>query len=82
MGLDSRTGIERCEIMSYYLKLKDEVVDDLMKDKKQECEFREKVKDIYGGDEGTLYFTCIEDKCTSIVYSEVVECECPSTEKN
>ena len=40
------------------------------------------VKDIYGGDEGTLYFTCIEDKCTSIVYSEVVECECPSTENN
>lgn len=69
--------------MDYYLKLKDEVVDELMKDKKKECEFREKVKDIYGGDEGTLYFTCIdEDKCTSIVYSEFVKCECPSTEKN
>ena len=26
--------------MSYYLKLKDEVVDELMKDKKKECEFR------------------------------------------
>ena len=54
--------------MGYYLKLKDEVVDELMKDKMKECEFREKVMDIYGDDEGTLYFTCIdEDKCTSIV---------------
>lgn len=63
--------------------MKDEFVDELMEDKKKECEFREKVKDIYGGDGDTFYFTFIdEDKCTSIVYSEVVECECPSSEEN